>query len=97
MGVICKELRAADFLCRYDDDFVVVLSGTDRESADAIAARITKGVSGLKPLTTHDQRIVSIGVATAPANGTTIEELLASAKRLPHGQSTLSPSRPSVH
>ena len=97
VGVICKELRAADFLCRYDDDFVVVLSGTDRESADAIAARITKGVSGLKPLTTHDQRIVSIGVATAPANGTTIEELLASAKRLPHGQSTLSPSRPSVH
>ena len=97
MGAICKELRAADLLCRYGDDLIVILNGTDRVSADAMAARIAKGINDVKPLTAHDQWNASIGVASAPANGATIEELLASAKRLPHGLSTFPPSRPSVH
>ena len=97
VSVICKELRAADLLCRHDDDFVVVLSETGQRIRRRDSGADHERSQRSEAVDNHDQWIVSIGVATAPANGTTIEDLLASAKRLPQGPVNViavSPVRP---
>jgi diguanylate cyclase (GGDEF)-like protein/putative nucleotidyltransferase with HDIG domain len=99
---IRRVLRGADILFRYaGDEFVVLLSHTDRETAEIIANRIT-GVLGASPYALPDGSslpvAVGIAIATHPTDGTSLTDLIAAA------QQRLVPSRempkrliPSVH
>jgi diguanylate cyclase (GGDEF)-like protein len=99
---IRRVLRGADILFRYaGDEFVVLLSHTDRETAEIIANRIT-GVLGASPYALPDGSslpiAVGIAIATHPTDGTSLTDLIAAA------QQRLAPSRempkrliPNVH
>ncbi|WP_091655882.1 GGDEF domain-containing protein [Micromonospora auratinigra] len=69
-----QALRPGDAIARIGgDEFVVVLGGADREAAHAVADRIE---AALRPIAG-----VSIGAATAPADGDTVEALTHAADR----------------
>jgi diguanylate cyclase (GGDEF)-like protein/putative nucleotidyltransferase with HDIG domain len=99
---IKKALRGDDLLYRYGpDEFVVVLTQTDRQAAngvaDRIAAKIAEQSSGSEG--PEEQRLaVLLGVASAPADGTGVEALVSAARRRERGGPNLSPQSPrSVH
>jgi diguanylate cyclase (GGDEF)-like protein len=98
---IRRALRAGDILFRYGDEaFVVLLSQTGPDAAVAVAQRIAKGVSdkGFGPASADDDRIVAtLGVATAPIDGITIEPLVAAARQRDKPAAPGSPMRPSIH
>jgi diguanylate cyclase (GGDEF)-like protein/putative nucleotidyltransferase with HDIG domain len=102
VGAIMKALRADDLFCRYgSDEFVVVLTQTDRQAAigvaDRIAARIAEQSSGSEG--PEEQRLaVVLGVASAPVDGTGVEALVTAARRRDRGGPDLAPQNPrSVH
>lgn len=70
-------LRAYDVVARYkDDEFVVVLPGTDIHTGTEIAGRMHGLLSGqILPLRAR----FSVGVAAYPEHGTSIDTLLGSA------------------
>ncbi|MEN6519785.1 MAG: GGDEF domain-containing protein [Armatimonadota bacterium] len=72
-----RMLREYDVIARYkDDEFVVVLPECDITAAHDAAARLHAALSGqVLPLRAH----FSAGVATYPAYGTSIDDLLSSA------------------
>jgi putative nucleotidyltransferase with HDIG domain len=76
---ISRILRGADVLARYsENEFVVVLTRTDAVAAGVVALRIVELVGHVYvDSSSLDQPI--IGVATAPENGRTLAELVASA------------------
>lgn len=79
-GLLTKEHRAqTDVVARYGgDEFVVLLPQTEKATAGAVADRIRRAVGDEgRPRVT-----VSLGVATYPEDGQTIEELLRVADRL---------------
>jgi diguanylate cyclase (GGDEF)-like protein len=74
-------VRAADAACRYGgDEFVVVLTTADTPSARIFADRLRQNIHhnsrALTPAPPWAPASVSIGVATAPADGSTLEDLL---------------------
>ena len=74
-------VRAADAACRYGgDEFVVVLTTADAPSARIFADRLRQNIransQSLTPVPGWVPASVSIGVATAPADGRTLEDLL---------------------
>ena len=81
---IGTELRHTDVLARYGgDEFVVLLPETTAGGALDVAERIRKEVAGT-PLDAGGERIptsVSIGVATYPEDGRSVDTLLARADR----------------
>ena len=100
VDAISKELRGGDVLFRYrDSDFVVLLSGTDRNAAEAVAMRILKRITGPSARPEGARSPVSIGVASAPDDGANVDDLVATARRhsrsLPHEHS--SGARQSIH
>ncbi|MEW6724930.1 MAG: diguanylate cyclase [Bacillota bacterium] len=77
--VLKANIRSTDVPIRYaGDEFMIILPETDTESALALAERIRKEVAG-QELEIQGQRIkasVSIGLATFPHHGDTVEELI---------------------
>jgi diguanylate cyclase (GGDEF)-like protein len=80
---IRKALRGGDLLFRYDgNELAVLLSQTDAETASLVAERtrlalvseLSKGPVDAWPVG------VSLGVATAPADGVSVEELIKAAR-----------------
>jgi diguanylate cyclase (GGDEF)-like protein len=83
---VAKRLRAsireADFACRLGgDEFVILLPDIAEDDAVAIARRIIAEVSELFEFAPSAQIGVSIGIAAAPRDGTTADELLSAADR----------------
>jgi diguanylate cyclase (GGDEF)-like protein len=74
-------VRAADAACRYGgDEFVVVLSTASPESAAVFSNRVLQDLAAAagdrQPLPAWAPASVSIGVATCPDDGATVEELV---------------------
>lgn len=82
--IIAASVRDVDVSARYGgEEFVSYLAETDAEGAATAAERIRRGV-GTHPFTLDGVTIqvtISIGLATAPAHGTTIDELVAAADK----------------
>ncbi len=78
-------LRGADVLFRYDNsEFVVLLTQTGSVAADKVAERIATTVTSTSSGVSADETpgaSATFGVATAPTNGTSLEELGPSARR----------------
>ena len=87
-------LRGADLLFMYDDDrFVVLLTQTSAGPADAIARRI--GSELAHAWSNEDSSSFRIGRATAPEDGTALNDLVRAAEsRVLANQSN---NRPSIH
>lgn len=99
---IQKILRGADVLYQYGtDEFVVVLTQTDRQAALRVADRIAAKVAeeSLESQSSDGQRIaVELGVASAPADGTNVEALISVARGRERGGPNPLPQNPrSVH
>jgi len=78
--------RAGDRIFRYGgDEFVVVLPGTGAEEASELAARVRKALDGARAVDSSGTRrgapevSFSVGVAVAPDDGATGDEVLAAA------------------
>jgi diguanylate cyclase (GGDEF)-like protein len=80
-GQIRQMVRASDAACRYGgDEFVVVLTSADPESAQVFAGRLLENVRAqslaLRPQPGWAPAAVTIGIASYPADGTTLNDLL---------------------
>lgn len=74
-------VRASDAACRYGgDEFVVVLTNADASAARIFAERLRQNVransAALSPAPPWAPATVTVGVATTPADGTTVDALL---------------------
>jgi diguanylate cyclase (GGDEF)-like protein len=82
-------LRGADVLYRYGpDEFVVVLTHTDRQAALRVADRIAAKIAeqSFESQSSDGQRLaIELGVASAPADGTNVEALMGVARRRERG------------
>jgi diguanylate cyclase (GGDEF)-like protein len=83
---VAKRLRAsireADFACRLGgDEFVILLPDIAEDDAITIARRIIADISEPFAFAPSAQIGVSIGIAAAPRDGTTADELLSAADR----------------
>jgi diguanylate cyclase (GGDEF)-like protein len=77
-NAIKLNLRSTDVLFRFaGDEFVVALPQTDLTTARRVSARITNTFRTDSELTSAG---VAVGVATAPVDGGTLEELLVTAR-----------------
>ena len=82
---IRRALRGGDMLFRYaGDEFVVLLSETDGETAQAVANRI-RTILGGSPFPLPDGSslpiLVTITIATHPIDGTSLIDLISAAQR----------------
>jgi diguanylate cyclase (GGDEF)-like protein len=81
---IQAELRYTDVLARYGgDEFIVLLPETPRKGAVEVADRIRDAVIGT-PLEVNEKRVVSsvsIGLASHPDDGNTMDAIVARADR----------------
>ncbi len=99
---IRRVLRGADILFRYSgDEFVVLLSQTDGETAETIANRV-RSVLGASPYALPDGSslpiLVTIGIATHPLDGTSLTDLISAAqRRLASRAPSTSDIAPGVH
>jgi diguanylate cyclase (GGDEF)-like protein len=82
--LIRRVLRDGDILFRYGrQELVVFLSNTDQSSASRIAAAMTAGISSTADKASELSgavMAVSLGVATAPSDGMTADELISAAR-----------------
>lgn len=82
--LLINNLRESDIICRFGgDEFVIILTDTDRDEAYAVMERLRCAVSA-QPLNLKRSALkipisISIGVAGVPENGNTAEELLRAA------------------
>ena len=72
-------IRSADDAFRYGgDEFAILLPNTSIDAANRVADRIRKQVAS--KVTTEDIRVtVSLGMASWPANGREVNEIIAAA------------------
>jgi diguanylate cyclase (GGDEF)-like protein len=77
------EIRHADVFCRYGgDEFIIILPDTALTEAMAVADRLRKRVAEVFQKELPEYPVtVSIGVASHPEHGHTLEDLLAQADR----------------
>lgn len=97
-----RSLRAADILFRYrSDELVALLLQTNDITARTIAARIGEAIRAEQQTTEHKPFLFSVGVASAPRDGGSVEELLEFAlyqrHRSPADGSSSGDSSNSVH
>lgn len=82
--LVLAELRYTDVLARYGgDEFIVLLPETPPKGALEVASRIRDAVAGV-PLELEGKPVsssVSVGVAAHPADGNTLDALVARADR----------------
>lgn len=76
-------LRKEDTLCRYGgDEFVILLPNTDPSQAERIAKRVHKAFIKTIEADTHALLLnLSIGIASYPIHGSSIEDILVKADR----------------
>jgi len=87
-SVVEGNLRPGDVFARYGgEEFIVVLPDSDAMGARRVAERLRllAGGSGVKRNGKMVSTTVSIGLATFPADGSTVEQLLAAADRALYG------------
>ena len=96
---IRKALRGADVLFRYGDhEFVVLLTQTTGEAAEAVLKRIEARLLESNMLGIDRNPRAIMRLATAPEDGTTLAELVQAARRREGPLPPASPDRPSsVH
>jgi diguanylate cyclase (GGDEF)-like protein/putative nucleotidyltransferase with HDIG domain len=78
-----RSLRGADLLFRYgSDEFVALLTQTESHTAQTVASRIVQSVRAVKLRDIKPEVPVSasIGIATAPTDGTNFDTLLRTAQ-----------------
>jgi diguanylate cyclase (GGDEF)-like protein len=94
------QLRATDVPARYGgDEFVIMLPDTPARGAQEVAERIRQAVE-TAPFTTEVGRVpctVSIGVASFPQDGRSIDALLARADRALYDAKEAGRNRVSQH
>jgi diguanylate cyclase (GGDEF)-like protein len=101
-GRIQAALRGTDVLFRLNrEEFVVILAETNGENAEHVAERIVLEVrqgsrSHTNQLEVHLGR-VSMGTATAPLDGTNLDELILAARRRAQSRGDVTKSQPSIH
>lgn len=79
--VLRGELRRIDASGRYGfDEFIILLAKSDRESAVQFAQKLCRTVEGKAFVGGTIRTTVSIGLATYPNNGLTLDDLLLTAK-----------------
>jgi diguanylate cyclase (GGDEF)-like protein len=77
---VAQRLRASDFACRLGgDEFVVLLPDISDDEATSVARRIISCVSEPFEFEPSARIGVSIGIAAAPRDGVTADELLSAA------------------
>ena len=98
ISAIKRVLRGADVLFRYSEtEFVVVLTQTESTAATAVANRIAEILSEVRPGVMESVQ-PTFGVASAPADGTTLADLVVAAEQrrwIPPTQSSNRP--PAIH
>ena len=98
ISAIKRVLRGADVLFRYSEtEFVVVLTQTESTAATAVANRIAEILSEVRPGVMESVQ-PTFGVASAPADGTTLADLVVAAEQrrwIPPTQ--LSNRPPAIH
>jgi diguanylate cyclase (GGDEF)-like protein len=81
-GVLRENLRESDAVARFGgDEFVLLLSGTNRQGAGEVIERIRRRLDEVT-LVNGKQRLpleISIGLASYPENGGELQQLLAAA------------------
>jgi diguanylate cyclase (GGDEF)-like protein/putative nucleotidyltransferase with HDIG domain len=93
---IRRALRGADVLFRYGDhEFVVLLTQTTRETAQAVMKRIEARLHESDRLGTDEAAGAIMGVASLPDDGTTLAELVQAARRREERPPPTTPDRPS--
>jgi diguanylate cyclase (GGDEF)-like protein/putative nucleotidyltransferase with HDIG domain len=97
-NAVKRGLRGGDLLFRYGaDEFLVLLTQTDAETAEAVAERISNRFTEEFASVEDRQRpIVTMGIATAPIDGLTIDALVSSAINRER-PAVNPPSHPSIH
>ncbi len=83
------------------DEFVVLLSETDSETADAISNRV-RAVLSTSPFALPDGTVlrisVTIGIATHPVDGTSLADLIVAAQhRLAAQEPSAGSIAPGIH
>ena len=80
--LLAQHLRPGDFIARWrvGDEFLVLLPGASREAAFVVAERLRSEVEA-RSQTWKFPVTISIGIATYPTNGTTIDELLLAVEK----------------
>ena len=80
--IIESSLREEDTVCRYGgDEFAVLLPKTDPFKAEKIAERIYKAFIRVKEVKDRPSLGISIGIASYPMHGKSIEDILSKADR----------------
>ncbi|HVC20445.1 MAG TPA: HD domain-containing phosphohydrolase, partial [Vicinamibacterales bacterium] len=103
-AVVRRILRGADILFRYGgDEFVALLSETGEDAAVAIGARVATSLEAETLELTGGHRVnvsVALGVSTAPADGTTLTDLIVVARQRlspPRTSDAPNPSAARIH
>lgn len=82
-NALMDAVRGEDVVARYGgDEFIVLLPATGAAAAASVAARIADGIARHRFMAGRELLQipgVSLGIATFPENGTTVEQLLAAA------------------
>jgi diguanylate cyclase (GGDEF)-like protein/putative nucleotidyltransferase with HDIG domain len=98
---IKASLRGADVLFRYEsDEFVVLLTQSGATAAARVADRIAERIADLQKRAKQSEDLaisVTLGVATYPVDGTSIEELVAVARAQDRAKQPSDSDSPSVH
>jgi diguanylate cyclase (GGDEF)-like protein len=80
--LLAQHLRPGDFIARWrvGDEFLVLLPGANREAAYVVAERLRSEVEA-RSQTWKFPVTISIGIATYPTNGASIDELLLAVEK----------------
>lgn len=99
-SAIRRALRGADLLFRYSElEFVVLLTQTEKAAAHALALRIRDRLldADEQPQVRDNRVSVMLGVATAPSDGKTLNELVRMARERERLAEEHDDRPPSVH
>jgi len=76
-GKLLEQVREVDIIARIGgEEFIILMPETDKETAFTVANRLCTNVAGMSFSQPKIKVTISIGVASAPADGDTPEELL---------------------